>query len=221
MSDRSKCQADPARSREGKPGKSAPRADEFRSPMARGPAVARPRNGRRGRFSKTVFRAPRPAIADDRPVRVPFFSAPERFATNKRALRSTRFSFKQNRFSSRLPDIGGAAPCQFRHGSSPTGNKPCRRASRRRIVREARRPATRYAASGVYLVRSAQYQFCNCGVLSISARRDVRLAFQPTLGSRRARWLRKRRRRKRKPARRKRSSLHRYTSTFAETHQSA
>src|SRR5258707_13639351 len=46
------------------------------------------------------------------------------------------------------------------------GNKPC---IRRRIVREVCAPATRYGVTAVYLLRSAQYQFCNCGVLCIYA----------------------------------------------------
>src|SRR6516162_5979775 len=49
--------------------------------------------------------------------------------------------------------------------------RPLRRSpgSRRRIAREVRAPATRHGVSAVYLLRSAQYQFCNCGVLCIHA----------------------------------------------------
>jgi hypothetical protein len=88
-------------------------------------------------------------------------------------------------------------------GSSPTGNKPCRRVSRRRIVREVRAPATRYDASGVYLVRSAQYQFCNCGVLSISARRDVRLAFSTNFGIPEGKMAKKAKKAKKKTGKKK------------------
>ena len=76
--------------------------------------------------------------------------------------------------------------------------------------------------TAVYLLRSAQYQFCNCGVLCIYARRGS-TCIEPILGLRRATWLRKRRRRRRRrrrPARRKRSSRRRH-AVPSETHQGA
>jgi hypothetical protein len=53
--------------------------------------------------------------------------------------------------------------------------------SRRRIVREVRSPATRDGVTTVYLLRSAQYQFRNCGVLYVYARRGS-TCIEPNLG---------------------------------------
>jgi len=48
------------------------------------------------------------------------------------------------------------------------GNKPCPRIASTHRERGLR-TATRYGVTAVYLLRSAQYQFCNCGVLCIYA----------------------------------------------------
>jgi hypothetical protein len=103
----------------------------------------------------------------------------------------------------------------------PLGDKRVR-VSRRRIVREVRSPASRDGVTAVYLLRSAQYQFCNCGVLCIYACRGS-TCIESISGLWRATWLRKRRRRRRqrrRPARRKRSSRRRHALP-SETHQGA
>jgi hypothetical protein len=119
--------------------------------------------------------------------------------------------------------------CHCRHGSVSISSRMFSswaisrvHVSRRRVVREVRSPVTRNGVTAVYLLRSAQYQFCNCGVLCIYARRGS-TCIEPILGLRRATWLRKRRRqrrRRRRPARRKRSSRRRH-AVPSETHQGA
>ena len=78
---------------------------------------------------------------------------------------------------------------------------------------------TRNVVTAVYLLRSTQCQFCNCGVLYLM-HVDARLALNSILGSRRVPWPRKRRRQRKRPVRRKRSRFRRHT-TLAETHQDA
>jgi len=74
------------------------------------------------------------------------------------------------------------------------------------VPREAERLRRgRDGVTVVYLLRSAEYQFCNCGVFWMHACR-MSTCIEPPWGSRRATWPRKRRRQRRRQPRRKRSN---------------
>jgi hypothetical protein len=135
-----------------------------------------------------------------------------------RSDQGARYGSEQNCITSKLLAISGLALANLGTDVLPLGDKRVR-VSRRRIVREVRSPASRDGVTAVYLLRSAQYQFCNCGVLCIYACRGS-TCIESISGLWRATWLRKRRRRRRRPARRKRSSRRRHPVP-SETHQGA
>ena len=126
-----------------------------------------------------------------------------------RSGRGARYGSEQDCFSSKLLAISGVAPCQSQRGYFQLGNKPCPRIAsthRERGLRtrnalrcDRRLPSSKRAVSIFQL-------WCT---LYLCMSRST--CIEPTLGSRRATWLRKRRRQRRRPARRKRSSLRRHT----------
>jgi hypothetical protein len=87
-----------------------------------------------------------------------------------RSDQGARYGSEQNCITSKLLAISGVALANLGTDVLPLGDKRVR-VSRRRIVREVRSPASRDGVNAVYLLRSAQYQFCNCGVLCVYARR--------------------------------------------------
>ena len=124
-----------------------------------------------------------------------------------------RFAFRQ--MESETFDSGPVVPCQcqrvFRQHSELASMHRERLSSLEKIAGDV---------TTVYLLRSSQYQFCNCGVLLHSCTSMIDLHRTNCSGLRRATWPRKRRRRRpqrRKPARRKRSR----SPTLAETYQGA
>jgi hypothetical protein len=88
-------------------------------------------------------------------------------ASSRHGGRGARQSSEQNCFSSKLLAISGVAPFQPRRGCFQL-DKPCSRIAS--THHESASPtAKRYGVTAVYLLRSATYQFCNCGVLCIYA----------------------------------------------------
>jgi len=111
----------------------------------------------------------RTALTSQTRLRLPVSARPDNFrrlvSDLGRGARSRAIATRKNCFRSNLLVISGIVPRQPRMCSGLTTSRV--RVSRRRIVREVRPFAVRYDVIAVYLVRNAQYQFCNCGVLYI------------------------------------------------------